>query len=115
MYLFTDMSEHVRRISRHLRAMPNRDLIKVGTSLGLSTSRLRRMAPFPPDVVVSAWLNQEDDTVETSGLPTLQSLVTALRQYGQEDIANKIVEGQLMNSLYTLEAPSQRSCNFMGP
>lgn len=43
-----------------------------------------------PDDMIDAWLNREDDVLDTSGDPTWKSLCKALKEIGQNGIANKI-------------------------
>ena len=73
--------------------MENRDIIRLGTALGLSYPDLRKMDNLPDDMVY-AWLLKKDKVTE-KGLPTWATLANALRKINQIGIAQQIEEKQL--------------------
>lgn len=57
--------------------MPEKDIKRLGLSLGLYFSTLEKMTMLPEDMV-HAWLMRMDDVTEKSGIPTAESLIQAL-------------------------------------
>ena len=82
-------------VRQYLGQLSNANLMYIGVTLGLSYYRLVRMNNSHDDMV-RAWLNQEDNIITTSGLPTWNSLCVALCKCGHGAIAAKISEGKLM-------------------
>ena len=87
--LSTDMGHHFK-VSQCLKDLPNEDLISLGGALGLSFPKLKRMRDLPSEMV-AAWLRKEDDVLK-QGKPTWKILVNALRDIGQNGIANSILQ-----------------------
>ena len=81
------------KVTQVLKALDNVHLIRLGTALGLKYPRLRRMQTLPDDLIF-AWLNMEDEVMDTSGIPTWSSLVKALEDTDQNDVASRIKEGK---------------------
>lgn len=69
--------------------LQNFEIVRLGQALGLRRSKLKRMSILPDDMV-DAWLNREDNVLETSGPPTWQSLCQALRAISQNGTAADI-------------------------
>lgn len=82
-------------VRRYLSQLSNANLMYIGVALGLSYYRLVRMNNSHDDMI-RAWLNQEDNIITKSGLPTWNSLCVALRKRGHNAIAAKISKGKLM-------------------
>lgn len=78
------MRDH-HRVIEYLRVMENEQIKDLGGALGLDRSKLCGMTDLPADMV-STWLRQEDETRSL----TYSSLVEALREIGQNGIAEQI-------------------------
>ena len=76
-------------VCKILKVLDDRNLIDLGTALGLSYSNLTRMKSLP-DEMVNAWLNEADGVTQTSGTPCSTSLSTALEAIGQRGVASKV-------------------------
>ena len=61
----------------------------LGIALGLSMAKIQRMKEIYLDIVC-AWINREDQVLETSGEPSWTGLVCALKKIGQTGIAQDI-------------------------
>ena len=83
------MSHHFK-VSQCLKDLPNKDLTSLGGALGLSFPKLKRMQDLPSEMV-AAWLRKEDNVLE-NGHPTWRLLTTALKDIGQNGIANSILQ-----------------------
>ena len=81
------------KVTQVLKALDNKQLIHLGTALGLEYPHLKRMQTLPEDMV-AAWLNMKDEVMDTSGTPTWSSLVKALEDTNQKDVASRIKEGK---------------------
>ena len=80
-------------MTQYLDPMEKRDIIRLGTALGLSYPDLRKMDNLPDDMVY-AWLMKKDNVIE-KGLPTWTALATTLRKINQNGIAQEIEQKQL--------------------
>ena len=88
--LFTDHKHH-SEVANYLRTVPSGEVTRLGLALGLCYPKLKNMQHCPgPDDMVDAWLRKEDNVLKQSGRPTWTSLVKALRDIGQEGIAQDI-------------------------
>ena len=81
------------KVSKVLKALDNEQLIRLGTALGLEYPHLKRMQTLPEDMV-AAWLNMEDEVMDTSGIPTWSSLIKALEDTDQKGVAFNIRKGK---------------------
>ena len=68
-------------------------LIRLGTALGLKYPHLQRMQTLPDDMVF-AWLNMEDEVMDTCGIPTWSSLIKALEDTDQKGVVSRIRKGK---------------------
>lgn len=88
---FTDVlaeAQHLR-ICHYLQDLGEREVILLGQALGLLRSKLKKKKTLPDDMV-DAWLNKEDNVLETSGPPTWESLCAALKHISQNGKAAEI-------------------------
>ena len=76
------------QVCSYLKDMEDKHLIELGGALGLSYTKLTRMNHLPAEMI-AAWLRAEDDVQVTSGPPSWDGLVKALRDIGQAGIASK--------------------------
>ena len=83
------------KVSTVLKDLNNEQLIRLGTALGLRYPHLQRMDSLPEDLV-SAWLNMEDEVMDTSGIPTWSSLIKALEDTDQKGVASHIRKGKFI-------------------
>ena len=83
---------HHQKATEYLQVLDNDQIQAVGGALGLAWRSLMRIAT--PREMVVAWLNRQDLVMQTSGQPTWQSLVNALRKQGQEGIARDIEKNE---------------------
>ena len=81
------MADHFE-VTELLENLDKKDVIKLGTALGLSYIKLKKMETFPEDMV-AVWLRGDDDVNEKSGSPSWESLATALDKTRHTDIASK--------------------------
>ena len=72
--------------------MNKKDIIRLGTALGLNYSNLKKMDTLPDDMV-NAWLLKQD-SVSTIGTPSWSVLVKALKKLDQNGIAQTIEKQQ---------------------
>ena len=79
-------------VSKFLEDLDSEEVIRLGVSLGLSFSKLKRMTMFPEDAI-AAWLRGDDDVRKTSWA----SLAQALSDKKHTNIAGRIREGSNMN------------------
>ena len=78
-------------VIQSLNQLGNRELITLGTALGLQHSRLKRLSPESLcDEMVTSWLRRDDEVLRTSGEPSWESLATALEADGMNGIASDI-------------------------
>ena len=79
----------------YLHTLDKTQLLHLGMVLGLSLHRMRDMMDTPTflDDMILLWLQQADQVVTKSGIPTWRSLAKALRHQllGQNGIAGQIV------------------------
>ena len=89
------------KVTEFLRNLDKNELIRLGEALGLSYSKLKKMEPLCEEMV-AAWLKQEEDVIEQSGEPSLESLKAALKKIGQTGLVNAITDtqGRLASCLY---------------
>ena len=81
------MADHFE-VTELLEDLDKKNVIKLGTALGLSFIKLTKMEMFP-DEMVAAWLRGDDDVNKKSGPPNWESLATALDKTRHTDIASK--------------------------
>ena len=81
------------KVAKILEDLNNVQLIRLGTALGLKYPHLQRMQTLPDDMVF-AWLNMEDEVMDTSGIPTWSSLIKALEDTDQKGVASRIRKGK---------------------
>ena len=84
-----DMRHHFK-VSQSLKDLPNEDLITLGGALGLSFPKLKKMRDLPSEMV-AAWLRKEDNVLKY-GKPTWRLLATALKDIGQNGVADSILQ-----------------------
>ena len=77
------------KVCSYLKDMEDKHLRDLGGALGLHYIKLTRMDPLPTEMI-AAWLRAEDDVQITSGPPSWDGLVKALREIGQTGIASRI-------------------------
>ena len=66
-------------------------LYELGGELGVNITELRRIpAERLPLELCERWLRENDDVLQTSGIPTWISLVRPLRSIGANGLANRI-------------------------
>ena len=80
-------------VTQYLDSMDKRDIIRLGTALGLSYPDLKKMDNLPDDMVY-AWLLKKDKVTE-KGLPTWTTLASALKKIKQNGIVQEIEQEQL--------------------
>ena len=82
-------------ICRYLNKLDRDQIQRLGGELGLSVFNLEKMQNLPGDMV-RAWLRQQDNVKEKSGDPlTWSVLVVALRNIGQNGVADDILTNQV--------------------
>lgn len=79
-------------VKRYLRDLGSDELMDLGGALGLRYPNLKRMTPLISEMV-AAWLKREDNVIAVSGPPSWANLTQALRDIGQNGIANTIETG----------------------
>ena len=79
-------------ICRYLKDLDDDDLIELGTALGLLFPNLKKMKKLPQDMV-QAWINKKDNVLKVSGVPSWNSLITALEKINQNGVAATLKEG----------------------
>ena len=82
------MKDHYT-VSKYLQELPDKELVSLGGALGLSFPKLRRMKTMPDDMV-AAWLRREDNVL-SKGHPSLRILAEALKNIGQNGVAQNIL------------------------
>ena len=66
-------------------------LYELGGELGLNITKLKRIpAQQLPLELCEQWLRGDDDVLQTSGTPTLSSLVRAMRSIGASGVTDRI-------------------------
>jgi hypothetical protein len=85
-------------VRQYLKDLNDQNVIELGGALGLSYPKLCRMTPLLNEMV-RAWINGEDQVTER-GVPTWSRLVAALRDVGQNGIANIITKNHLKSSAH---------------
>ena len=80
------------KITEYLRSLNTEDLIRLGGALGLHYTTMEKMKSLCNSLVL-AWLNQQDNVMKRSGIPTWESLIKALRTIGHEGVARAIAKG----------------------
>ena len=90
----TDLSIDHFKATTYLQSLNELQIRRVGGALGLTYDILEKMKTLPDDMV-AAWLRREDYVITSSGEPTWQTLVKALRRVGQEGIARDIEEKEI--------------------
>lgn len=80
---------------KYLKPLDNDAILEVGMELGLDFNRLTNMksSKYFLDEVVRSWLRQDDDVSETSGTPSWDSLIKALKAASFNGVASNIREG----------------------
>ena len=84
-------------VCESLKILKDKELVKLGTALGLLYSNLDRMKNLPDDLV-DAWLKEMDNVEEKSGSPSWTSLISALESIGQGGVASTIKKGILLST-----------------
>ena len=82
------MEDHFQ-VTECLSDLTNKELLKLGSALGLHWPNLKKMTMLCDDLV-ERWLNGADNIVATSGQPTWASLINALEKIKLERVAEKI-------------------------
>lgn len=70
--------QHHTKISQYLTSFNSKELTDIGMKLGLTNITEDEI----PDEMVYSWLKKNDDVMKTSGVPTWNSLITALKKCG---------------------------------
>ena len=89
-------------VKMYLRSLSNVQLREVGLELGLCWPHLKNMKEdCMLDEMLDSWLRGEDayDVIETSGHPSWQKLVKALKEAGHTGVAAKIKQGIIIMTL----------------
>ena len=74
-----------------LTPLKNEELVTIGLILGLRYPRLKKMSSdCLLNDMVHAWLRRDDDVIEGSGEPTLESLINALQACGHTGVVADI-------------------------
>lgn len=81
------------KVIKYLNPIHNNDIRRLGLALGLYFPNLKRMENLPEDMV-QAWLLKQDNVI-MKGKPTWSNLVKALREIGQNGVAQKIEQEKL--------------------
>ena len=89
------MEDHFE-ICESLKLLNDKELVKLGTALGLLYSNLKKMKDLP-DEMVDAWLKGMDSVLKKSGPPSWTSLIKALENIGQEGVASTIRKGNVQD------------------
>ena len=105
------MADHFE-VTELLEDLDKKDVIKLGTALGLSYIKLKKMETFPEDMA-AAWLRGDDDVNKKSGPPSWESLATALDRTRHTDIASKArkvsMEGEVERYYLILSSNCRRN------
>ena len=72
-----------------LRDLLDKDIIRMGLSLGLHLPSLKKMEMLPEDMV-HAWLMRMDSVTEQSGYPTTDSLIKVLEDLNLSEAIDKV-------------------------
>ena len=82
-------------VKKFLKHLSNVELRELGLELGLKNVRLRNMMikDCMLDDMLESWLRGDDDVIETSGRPSWESLVKALKEAGHNGVAATIKKG----------------------
>ena len=90
----TSVAPTHRAVRKFLKDLSNTQLREVGLELGLKNVRLKKMEKdCMLDDMLDSWLREDDDVTETSGCPSWQGLVKALKEAGCTGVAAKIRKG----------------------
>ena len=88
--LWIDCKEDLSYIVKYLENLKKQDFVEIGVELGIDYNRLDRLSEHNfPHEMIRLWLLKMD-LVEKSGIPTLNSLMRALRAKGFTGHADKI-------------------------
>ena len=82
------MKDHFS-VSKFLKELPDKDLVSLGGGLGLHYPKLRKMKTLPDDMV-AAWIRREDNVL-LKGDPCLRILAEALKNIGQNGVAQNVL------------------------
>ena len=83
-------------VTKYLDDLANKQIIRLGTALGLLYPKLKNMDNLPDDMVY-AWLLKEDKVLQI-GAPTWANLVKALKEISQNGVAETIEREKLGKS-----------------
>ena len=83
----------LRTVKSHLKDLTPQNLTDLGVELGLHYPRLLEMKNLRLELA-AAWLNEEDDVLDSTGPACWSSLIAALRANGHKGIADKIEKGK---------------------
>ena len=83
---------HLYEVYKYISVMDNDQIKILGGAFGLGFPKLSRMSN-PPIDVVAAWLRREDNVNDP---PTWKSLIKALREVGQNGIAEIVEQDKLV-------------------
>ena len=77
-------------VTNYLGELDINQIRSLGGALGLLYPNLKKMES-PLEDMVEAWLRKDDNVLTRSGPPTWKSLVKALKDIGNNGIAEKII------------------------
>ena len=80
-------------VCQSLKRLNDKELIQLGTALGLFYSELKKMKDLPGEMV-DAWLKGMDNVLKKSGPPSWTSLIKALESIDQEGVASATRKGK---------------------
>ena len=83
----------LRTVQSHLKDLTPQNLMVLGVELGLRYPHLLEMKNLRLELV-AAWLNGEDNVLNSTGPACWSSLIAALRENGHKGIADKIEKGK---------------------
>ena len=96
-YIFSITELQAREVIPHLKKLDTVKLYELGEQLGLNFTELKRVHTEQlPLELCERWLREDDDVHSTSGAPTRQSLVKALRKIGANGVANSVEQEKPM-------------------
>ena len=105
-FVVLDMRD-MKKVKTYLKTLQKQDVIDVGISLGLDYNKLSD-AGADKNSMISSWLNRQDYVMETTGIPTLRNLISALRENQLNGNVEEIEKDNPMTSTATDE-----SCKLM--
>lgn len=82
------------KVMKHLKDLPNEELIRLGSVLGVSHFKLERYK-HQDDLcycIVAAWLRAEGDVLRKSGRPSWERLTKALEEICENGIKQDIIK-----------------------